>query len=124
MSDLFTSPGFDLKPLDPSRLTDLDRAKALDFADVLPKVIEPAPGEELAIADLARAVNKTLGRKGRPGIPTSSIRRLAKATGFRLRSSRVDRESYVRDARLRPDSDDVRRDLNTRIRRALRGGQR
>ena len=124
MPDLFAPPGFDLKPLDPSRLTDLDRAKALDFADVLPKVIEPAPGEELAIADLARAVNKTLGRKGRPGIPASSLRRLAKATGFRLRSSRVDRESYVRDARLRPDSDDVRRDLSTRIRRALRGGQR
>lgn len=124
MTDLFTSPGFDLKPLDPSQLTDRDRAKAFDFADVLPSVIEPAPGEELAIADLSRAVNKVLDRQERPGIPASSIRRLAKATGFRLRSSRVDRESYVQDARLKARSDDVRRDLNTRIRRALRGGQR
>lgn len=88
-ADLF-SPPFDLRPYDGSVLQARDHAHAQRFAAVLPDVILADPSGSVTIADLSRAVNKRLNRKRLPGIPTSSIRRLARAVGFRLRNTTDD----------------------------------
>lgn len=85
---------FKLRALDTSRLTANDRRFAAAFAETLPQVIEPAPGDEVSAPDLAHALRKAAGQ----GFPVSSTRRLAAAVGFRVRNA--DGEAFIRDVRL------------------------
>ncbi|PGH49935.1 hypothetical protein [Streptomyces sp. Ru87] len=84
MIDLFA------RPLDSSRLQARDHAHAQRFADTLPDVILADPSGSVTIGDLSRAVNKRLNRASLPGIPTSTVRRLVRAVGFRTRNLEED----------------------------------
>lgn len=97
MPDLFTPPGFDLKPFDPSRLTEKDRSFAVSFAETLPKVIEPSPGSEIGVAELTKAMRRATDDTR--GFPLSSVRRLAIAVGFRV--IRGAEDNYVQGVRLK-----------------------
>ncbi|MBQ0986369.1 hypothetical protein KBZ10_18000 [Streptomyces sp. F63] len=102
MTDPVTNPAaVQLHPHNPSRLTDTDRSFAEAFAEFLPDVIELDQGSETSVGDLTRAIRRAMRNTpaASRGIPTSSVRRLASAAGFKLR--REDSETFVLDVRLK-----------------------
>lgn len=84
MTDIFASP------IDSSRLQPRDHASVDVFAAALPEVVQADPDGSVTVGDLSRALNKRLNRRKLPGIPTSTVRRLIRATGFRTRNLEED----------------------------------